>query len=104
MSTYAKVNLNNIVENVIIADSSYILSQEGMWIEVTTLTGPANGGQEYSSEHKKFIPEKPFESWIFDEDSFEWVSPAGAKPSSGYWSWNELDQEWTELISELSEE
>jgi len=103
MSTYAKINSDNIVENVIIADVAFISTQSGLWIEVTPSTGSANSGDLYSTEHSKFIPQKPFDSWVLDEDSFDWVSPVGPKPSSGYWSWNESDQKWEELISELSE-
>lgn len=104
MSTYAKINSDNIVENVIIAEATFISTQSGTWIEVTSSTGNTNTGEVYSKEHGKFIPTKPFDSWVFDEDTFDWVSPVGPKPSSGHWSWNESSQEWEELISELSEE
>lgn len=103
MSTYAKINSNNIVDNVIIADSSFISTQSGKWIEVTEVTKKANSGDTYDEVNNKFISQKPFESWILDEESFEWVSPVGDKPTEGHWSWNEQEQEWEELISELSE-
>ena len=103
MSIYAKINQENIVENVIVADSAYIASQDGNWIEVTESTRKANTGDTYSKERNKFISEKTFESWVLDEDTFEWVSPVGPKPSVGYWNWNETEQEWIEIISELSE-
>ena len=103
MSIYAKINSENIVENVIVADAAFISTQSGTWVEVTSSTGSTNSGNLYSPEHSKFIPHKPFDSWIFDEDSFDWVSPVGPKPPTGYWSWNESDQKWEELISELSE-
>jgi len=103
MSIYAKINSENIVENVIVADAIYISSQEGKWIEVTESTRTASSGCLYSSEKNKFIHEKPFESWILDETTLNWISPAGPKPSTGYWNWNESDQEWVEIISELSE-
>ena len=103
MSRYAKINEENIVENVIIADASYISTQYGVWIEVTESTRNTNSGDLYSKEKNKFISQKPFESWVLEEDSLEWVSPVGPKPSTGYWSWNENDQEWVEVFSELSE-
>lgn len=103
MSSYAKINQDNIVENVIIADSSFISTQSGKWIEVTEATKKANSGDTYDEVNNKFISQKPFESWVLDEESFEWVSPVGEKPSTGYWSWNEADQIWEEIISELSE-
>jgi len=102
MSTYAKINSESIVENVIIADASYIATQEGQWILVTEETRKANSGDIYSKENNKFICEKPFESWILNEESLEWESPIGPKPSTGYWTWNETNQEWLEIISELS--
>lgn len=103
MSTYAKINSENIVENVIIADAAYVASQGGIWIEVTESTRKANTGDTYSAEKNKFISEKTFESWVLDEESCEWVSPVGPKPANGHWYWNEPEQEWTEIISEVSE-
>ena len=103
MSNYAKINSENIVENVIVADQSYISTQDGVWIEVTESTNNASTGDLYSQAANKFISQKPFGSWILEEESCKWVSPVGPKPSEGYWSWNEAEQEWTEIISELSE-
>lgn len=103
MSIYAKVNSENIVENVIVADSSYVSTQEGRWIEVTESTRTASAGCLYSIESNKFIHEKPFESWILDDTTLDWVSPAGPRPSTGYWNWNEEDQEWVEIISAITE-
>jgi hypothetical protein len=103
MSIYAKINSENIVENVIIADASYISTQEGVWIEVTDSTRQANSGNTYSPEAKKFISEKPFESWVLDNTSLEWVSPEGPRPATGEWRWNETDQEWVEVVSGIIE-
>lgn len=103
MSIYAKINTENIVENVIVADFSYISNIDGIWIEVTDSTNKANSGDTYLQEAKKFISEKPFESWILNNTSFEWTSPV-TKPETGEWRWIEESQEWVSVVSQIVEQ
>jgi hypothetical protein len=99
MSIYAKISEENIVENVIIADASYISTLGERWILLDESTGMANSGLEYSQSKNKFKQEQPFPSWNFDEDSYSWISPDGLKPSDGEWVWDEANTEWIEVTS-----
>lgn len=96
MSLYAKINSENIVENVIICEDSEIGTQSGKHIKITDLTKNASIGSAYDAENNKFIAPKPFESWILNE-SFDWVSPIGESPA-GMHLWNEENQEWVPVI------
>ena len=107
MSRYAKINLNNIVENVIVCEDSQISLQDGYFVKVTTETKNAQIGGEYNKESNKFILIKPHESWILDED-FNWTSPVEI-PSNAQltpldavinYFWNEENQEWVSRSSE----
>jgi len=40
-----------------------------------------------------FIPPKPFESWVLDEDTCLWVAPM-PMPEDGAYSWDEEAGEW----------
>lgn len=97
MKNYAKINSENIVEMVIVADSSFVDLTKGYFIEVTDSTGWAGPGSLYSKEHNKFIQSKPFESWILNESIFDWEAPK-PKPDSGKYFWNDSAQEWQEIV------
>jgi hypothetical protein len=45
----------------------------------------------------KGTPPKPFESWVFNEETFGWNSPI-AYPSDGYlYLWNEETTSWNKV-------
>jgi hypothetical protein len=96
INKYAKINSNNIVENVIDCEDSQIGSQNGYHVKVTEDTREGKIGSTYDSVNNKFIDVKPFESWTFNETSFEWESPLGPKPE-GKDFWREDLQEWKTL-------
>ena len=107
MSLYAKINSDNIIENVIVCVESQIFSQEGNFIKVTTETKNPQIGGEYNKEVNKFISIKPYESWILDEE-FNWTSPVEI-PSDAQitplglvinYLWDEENQEWVSRSSE----
>jgi hypothetical protein len=55
-------------------------------------------GYTYDENRDAFIPKKPFNSWILNEDTCLWNSPV-AKPTTEleenqYYSWNELTLTW----------
>jgi hypothetical protein len=54
----------------------------------------AGFGYTYDEERDAFIPPKPYESWILDEDSCLW-KPIVEKPNDGlFYKWNEESQSW----------
>jgi len=95
MSTYAKINSENIVENVIDCEDSLISTQTGRHIKVTESTKKASIGYTYNEEKNKFVSIKMYESWTLNED-LEWESPAGPMPTSGYFYWDEETLAWVE--------
>ena len=95
MTLYAKINSENIVENVIICEDSQIGLFTGYWVKITDSTKEAYIGREYNSVSNKFIPIKPqYNSWVLDEN-FNWVAPI-EKPESGNYFWNEDLVQWEE--------
>lgn len=123
MAHYAFLNENNIVTEVIVGTNETELI-EGLEPEVwyqnfrgqvckrtsyNTIAGkreddkqPFRGtyagvGFTYDIETDAFYPQQPFSSWIFDADSYFWVSPV-PKPDAGYdWVWDEESTSWKEL-------
>lgn len=125
MSHYAKV-LNQIVQKVIVADAeffdTFVDDSPGNWIQTSYNTRGgvhyqpnsdipstdqslslrknfASIGYTYDQTRDAFIPPKPFNSWILNEDTCLWEAPV-AKPDDGQaYTWNEIEQQW-EIINE----
>ena len=54
-------------------------------------------GMTYDEDKDAFIPKKPFNSWVLNEDTCRWDAPV-VKPDDGQkYSWNETIQNW-ELV------
>lgn len=107
MSHFAEIDQNNIVLRVLVGDNS--LPDEGKsWFEDnlggTWVQTSYNGnfrkhfagiGFTYDAERDAFIPPKPFESWILNEETCIWEAPI-PYPAEGSWYWDEEQQSWAE--------
>lgn len=102
MSKYAKINSNNIVENILVCEDSQISSFNGKFIKITDSTREPSVGDEYREDKNKFILAPVWQSWILNEDTLEYEAPVN-KPSSGDWIWSESSENWIESISEVEE-
>ena len=120
MSHFAKVN-NGIVEQVIVAEpeffQSFVDSSPGEWIQTSYNTrggkhyDPETGelsadqtkalrknyagiGYTYDAAKDAFIPPKPFNSWVLDEDTCLWNAPVAYPDDGGSYVWNEETTSW----------
>ncbi len=51
-------------------------------------------GYTYDAERDAFIPPKPFDSWLLDEQTCNWEAPV-PYPSDGFrYIWNESEVDW----------
>jgi hypothetical protein len=51
-------------------------------------------GMTYDEDRDAFIPKKPYNSWILNEQTCLWNAPV-AKPQDGNeYNWNEINQNW----------
>jgi len=56
-------------------------------------------GYTYDEDRDAFIPKKPFNSWILDEETCLWKAPV-VKPDDGkFYNWNESTKSWDERVS-----
>ena len=110
MSHFAKVE-NGIVTQVIVAEQDVIDS--GLfgtgWIQTSYNT---HGGQHpenrplrknyasvgyiYDSQRDAFIPPKPYDSWLMDEQTCLWNSPRPMPTDGKKYLWNEPTTSWFE--------
>lgn len=99
MSNYAKINSENIVENIIICEDSNIYLFSGKYVKETEETQQANIGDTWDANNNKFIAPKPYDSWTLNED-FVWVAPVEQPVPNSYW--DEDSNSWIirEIITE----
>ena len=57
----------------------------------------AGVGFTYDEERDAFIPPKPFESWLLDEESCLWVAPVAKPSDGGEYDWDEETGSWVEV-------
>jgi len=105
MAHWAEIDENNIVLRILVLadDKNKNWLEErfgGNWIE-TSYTGSirknfAGVGHTYDAELDAFIPEKPFNSWVLDTETFKWIAPV-TRPSDGkFYFWDEDTTSWVE--------
>jgi hypothetical protein len=110
MAHYAQIDENNIVTQVLVVNDYYehtntaqeFLSNElglgGTWIQ-TSYNGRirknyAGIGYTYDATRDAFIPPKPYESWLLNEDTCLWEAPVPHPQDENKYSWNEELQQW----------
>jgi hypothetical protein len=110
MAHYAFLNSNNIVTEVIVGidETELIEGQDpetwygnfrGQSCKRTSYNGNirknyAGIGHTYDAGRDAFIPPKPYDSWLLDEETCLWNPPV-PYPSDGFtYYWNEADTEW----------
>jgi len=51
-------------------------------------------GFTYDEARDAFIPPKPFDSWVLDEDTCLWVAPVPMPDDGGQYTWDEDAGDW----------
>ena len=116
MATFAKIGLNNKVIEVLSVHNNELLDSNGVEQEVngidflTKLTGypvwkqtsynnnirknHAGIGYTYDEDRDAFIPKKPYNSWILNEDTCQWEAPVAYPDDGERYTWNETNLNW----------
>lgn len=105
MSYFAKV-VNNIVEEVIVADQEFIDNLSDKWIEtfnhkinnILPRKNFAGIGYTYDEDRDAFIPPQPYPSWTLNEDTCLWEAPVAMPTDGKRYIWNEDTTNWTEVV------
>jgi hypothetical protein len=51
-------------------------------------------GYTYDEDRDAFIPKKPFNSWILNEDTCRWEAPVALPDTENRYTWNETTTTW----------
>lgn len=115
MAHFAKIDLDNIVKQVIAVHNNELLDENGQeseakgqefchnllsgtWIQ-TSYNGKfrknyAGIGYTYDINRDAFIPPKPFNSWVLNEETCRWSPPIPMPFDQGILTWNEETLSW----------
>ena len=118
MSHWAEINENNIVTRVLVVNNDDINGDEGYKWLIDNLGGVwkktsyntkagqhkeggtpfrknyAGVGFTYDESRDAFIPPKPFDSWILDEETCQWNSPVRLPDEENLYFWDEAELKW----------
>lgn len=112
MAHFAKIDDENIVEQVIVIDNQYendgntyineVLKLNGTWIQTSyndTIRGNYAGiGYTYDAENDVFIAPQPYASWVLNEEwKWEPTIPIPSTTEPG-WRWNEEELNWVNIL------
>lgn len=115
MAHFAKV-LDGKVVQVIVAEpeffTTFVDSSPGEWIQTSYNTYGGthrNGGTPlrknyagvgFTYDHTKdaFIPPKPFNSWVLDEQTCLWNAPVSYPTDDKHYTWDEATTSWIEIV------
>ena len=119
MAHFAQLNENNIVLQVIVVHNNDCLDANGEESEAvgagfcaklfggnwkqTSFNGNirknyAGIGYVYDRIRDAFIPPKPYNSWLLNEDTCRWDPPIPVPIDGNYYIWNESVVNWVEVI------
>ena len=105
MSHFAKINNNNIVTDIIVAEQDFINSgavgDSFLWVQ-TSYNGSFRGkfasvGDTWDKTNEVFISPKPFASWTLNAE-FIWQSPIVKPNDNKSYTWNEDTTNWVEIV------
>jgi len=60
-------------------------------------------GYSYDSGRDAFIPPKPFNSWVLNEETCLWDAPVAYPNDGKLYTWNEENLAWDEVVIPVSE-
>jgi len=126
MAHFARVNENWIVEEVIVVSNDVIKDSLGVecdwlgeqfcqslygaytkWIQTSyterIYKNYAGVGYTFDPYRNAFIPPKPYESWLLNEDTCRWDPPVPYPTDGKLYVWDEEAIEWV-LVPEPSEQ
>jgi hypothetical protein len=124
MAHFTQLDANNVVTQVIVVANSDTADANGVEKEYigaafceklfggtwkqTSYNGSirknyAGVGYSYDSERDAFIPPKPYNSWVLNEDTCLWEAPVAMPADAGTgeppkrYTWDEATTSWVEI-------
>lgn len=58
----------------------------------------AGVGYTYDQSRDAFIPEKPYSTWVLNEETCTWEAPIPMPDEAGPWRWDNENNNWVKLF------
>ena len=112
MAYFAQIDKHSIVIQVLETDDSkpakglHWLRERlgGDWVETfidnSARKNYAGIGYTFDADRNAFIPPKPFDSWVLDEDTCQWSAPVPYPTDGAEYYWDEGTTSWAEAVDE----
>ena len=114
MAHFAKLGIGNIVERVEVVSNDIATTEQSgsdflnkiyntrdVWKQTSYNNNIrkyfAGIGYQYDQQRDAFIPKKPFNSWILNEQTCLWEAPVAKPDDNNIYTWNEQLVNW-ELV------
>ena len=105
MAHFAKIDNNNLVTQVIVAEQDFINSgavgDSFLWVQTSYNNNfrknYAGIGSTYDKTRDAFIPPKPYASWTLVEDTCQWKPPSAMPDDGKRYEWDEDTTSWKEI-------
>ena len=119
MAHFAEIGLNNEVVRVIVVHNNELLDENGTEQEAkgadfcrnlfggTWLQTSYNGNMRknfagarftYDSDRDAFIPPKPYNSWVLNDETCQWEAPVPMPEGEERYIWDEDTTSWIEYV------
>ena len=123
MAHFAEIDNNNVVLRVVVVDNKDTSTPDGTEVESigvafcqrlfggnwlkTSYNGNvrknyAGIGYTYNAGLNAFVPPKPFNSWVLNNDTAQWDAPTPMPTDGKKYSWDEATTSWVETESEAA--
>jgi hypothetical protein len=122
MAHFAELDQNNLVLRVLVTDNNapneglnwLMKNFGGTWVKTSynTWAGQhklggtslrknfAGVGYTYDTSKDAFIPPKPFDSWVLNEETCLWEAPVPYPTDGASYYWDEETISWAEVVDE----
>jgi hypothetical protein len=106
MSHFAKIDSNNVVVDIIVAEQNFINSglvgDSFLWVQTSYNNNFrknfAGIGMTYDPIRKAFIDPKPHNSWVLNKDTCLWEAPVPYPDDDNKYEWDEETLTWDEVV------
>ena len=104
MAHFAKIDSNNTVTQIIVAEQDFINSgvvgDSFLWVQTSYnknfRKNFASIGGTYDKTRDAFIPPKPYASWVLNESTCHWKAPSDYPNDGKDYNWDEDTTSWKE--------
>jgi hypothetical protein len=111
MAHFAKLGIGNIVEQIIVVSNDIAITEQAgidfinqlyntkdIWKQTSYNRNFRKNyaviGGTYDENRDVFIPQKPFNSWVLNENTCLWEAPIPMPNDGKIYNWNETTQNW----------